>query len=247
MVKFTSKKNKGFTLSAQDIKDFTQTVIDFNALIGNDLLTTDPVMKAKLLKTYNTLSMEEITGEGELAESLEKGDKEGSLDGICDLLYTGLAYCVLEGGKCNLNRGEEWFDNEVWKGDSHSSFVEESIHDMIYSLEKNKVYAFQTELLILLGHLHHKMDIVAGFKRVTESNFSKAMLTSSIENVGQEIQTIIDKGRYTGVATREVGEYTVFTATGDLREGKTFASPKVIKSSQFKDVSELGGLLEFCK
>ena len=62
-----------------------------------------------------------------------------------------------------------------------------------------------------------------------------------------QIQTIINAGRYSGIATRTVGEYTVFTATEDLQEGRTFGSPKIIKASSFVDVDDLGGLLEFCK
>ena len=44
---------------------------------------------------------------------------------------------------------------------------------------------------------------------------------------------------------KQVGEYFVFTAGRDVQSGVVFDTPKVVKSSRFVDVEELGGLLEF--
>ena len=246
MNKFTTKK--GFTLTAKDLLNFNNTVIKFNTMMGNDLHTTDPEQKAKLVATYKNLSLEELTSEGELIESFEKGDKEGIMDGLCDLIYVGFAYCTLEGGRCNIDRDEGWVMEGSWK-DSYfrPASPKQSMTHMVDVLNSDNPYAFQTELLILLGSMYKEFDIVKGFARVTESNFSKVILTETITDLEGEIQTIINAGRYAGIATREVGEYTVFTATEDVREGRKFAAPKTIKASSFVDVSDLGGLLEFCK
>lgn len=244
MTKFTTKK--GFTLTPNDLINFNNTVIKFNTMMGNDLFTTDPEQKAKLLETYRNLSLEELTGKGELIESIEAEDKAGILDGLCDLIYTGFAYCTLEGGRCNINRNEDWVTKGSWKRDNTST-TGALLEGMVHSLETSRPYGFQTEFLNVLGRVFTEFDIVAGFDRVTESNFSKVILTNTITDLEGEIQTIINAGRYSGIATRTVGEYTVFTATEDLQEGRTFGSPKIIKASSFVDLDDLGGLLEFCK
>jgi hypothetical protein len=240
-------KKKGFTLTAKDLLNFQDTVVQFNTLIGNDLDTSDEELKAKFLSTYQSLSLEEIKGDLELLESIKVGDKAGILDGICDLIYTGFAYCYISGGRCDLDRGESWLLKGDWKkglgGDTPEQYIEHTLGE----LEKGDAFGFQTGLLHLLGHFYKDFDIVKGFERVTKSNFSKAIPITDIKNLDEEIKTIEDKGRYAGIGTREVNGFMVFTAMEDLQEGRKFASPKIIKASSFVDVEALGGLLEFCK
>ncbi|MCP3686086.1 MAG: hypothetical protein GY861_25855, partial [bacterium] len=187
---------------------------------------------------YATLSLEECFGEGEFLESWKKGDHEGVLDGIADMCFTVMQWNVLNGD--DLTMKDEWIVKDLLVQSE-----EHLVEDLCRAIETKNHMDSITYLVALLKFKSKEYDIVGVFNRVHKSNLSKAVHVKSGVDTDKEVDYILSQGRYEDITVVKSGDYLVFKAGRDSRSGVVFDKAKVIKSRQFVDVQDLGGLLEF--
>lgn len=221
-------------LTFADILDFQTKVIEWNQIFG-----INPDSK-EYIGLYQQLTFEECFKENELVESVEKGDMVGVADALADNLFTCLQWAVLDGKPLTLD-DKQWFDRVV-KGNDMKTIALEQYKDAIIDEDS---YKAQTALLHLLESYSDVIDIIGAFNLVHESNLSKAVHESKEIDIAAEITYIEAQGRYGNITCVKSGEYWVFKAGQDLRDSITFDKPKVVKSSHFLDVNDLGGLSQF--
>lgn len=221
-------------LTFADILDFQTKVIEWNKIFG-----INPDSK-EYIGLYQQLTFEECFGTDELVESVEKGDMVGVADALADNLFTCLQWAVLNGKPLTLD-DKQWFDRVV-KGNIMKNIALEQYKDAI--IEEDS-YKAQTALLHLLESYSDVINIVGAFNLVHKSNLSKAVHESKDIDIAAEIAHIESQGRYGDVTCVKSGEYWVFKAGQDVRDGVTFDKPKVVKSSLFLDLDDLGGLGQF--
>lgn len=210
-------------------------VVNWNKIFG--INSTD----SEFTTLYGQLTSEECFGEGELLDSLEKDDQAGVLDALIDLVFTGFQWSVLSG--VSLEEYEDkWFNEDVVTG----TFSREILVDMLaHYIKQGSASSTQTILVNLLYQYSEVFDIMAAFERVLESNMSKAIHVEKHVDIKQEVAMIEEQGRYGDITFNQQGDYFIFKAGKDLRENVTFDKPKIIKSTHFKSVEDLGGLEEF--
>ncbi len=221
--------NKVSLLTPQDFIDFEEGVLNFNKCMGNVVGTREE--NKKLINTYQKLSYEECFGEGELLDSVEKGDLEGELDGLIDCVFTVFYWNNLTHPKRFLSQELTWLRNL-----STAEDVGVCYDTLSESIGEEDAMNSQTELIHLLFDAQNKFDIRGAFKEILSSNMSKFAVKGEI-NIEEEKTYIEGKGRYFDITTEEVNvggkTYIAFKAGKDLQNNVTFVSPKLIKCSTF--------------
>ena len=220
-------------LTFADVLEMQRKVVQWNKLFG-----INPTDK-EYIPLYKSLSDEEFFGDSEFLESWNKKCEEGQLDGAADLSFTTFQWAVLD-DNCIDPADECWFE-----GIGADSDITPYIEGLGKELERGDSFASQTELLHILKRLSTKYNVKAAFDRVCESNYSKAVHKDKNVDIRAEIDYITSKGRYADITAEESGDYIIFKAGMDVESGVVFDKKKVIKSRQFVDIPELGGLLEF--
>lgn len=223
------------TITYKDILDMQQKVIRFNEVMGND------VNDKSLIPTHINLTKEESK---ELLQAYKDDNHEEVIDAIIDIFFTGCYWWVLD--DFTLTGADPWFKEGYWT-QSQGAIVE----DIGYVLDtvntraiSSTIHDFQCNFLHLIGNVSKVYNLVGAFERVYQSNMSKTCLKKDVD-VEKEIEYIETQGRYSDVFAEENGEYVVFKARKDLQEGNFFENGKIVKSSEFVSVEDLGGLGEF--
>lgn len=222
---------------SDDIIAFQDKVLEWNNLFGNSVTNKD------LIEDYRNYTLEEVGGKNELVYSAIKGDEEGVLDAICDVIYTGFMYLALNGKQ---------FSQDAAFADISSSMSDMSAGvAMKLALEKKDVDKFQLYLINYLNYAKSKFYIKKAFSRVTESNFSKAFVLKDGEtshDLYKYKEAVEKAGRYQDIFFEYHDGRYIAKAKTDLRENKTYSAGKIVKSDYwFKSVEALGGLKEFIK
>lgn len=224
-------------LTPEDIYYMQSEVIKWNSVFGNS-----PTDKS-LIPTYENLVREEWGGKGEYYESYLAGDLVGRADGICDLVFTGMMLAALN--ECHYTENDRrWLEIVCSKPEVDLNDEVRNTHSWISegAFMHNKLAA---SLPYLLRAESEYMDIRGAFDRVLESNYSKAIHMPAKVDIADEITRIEAQGRYAEVFTDIKGKWIILRAHQDFQEGKYFEKGKIVKSSLFKDVKDLGGLDEF--
>lgn len=224
-------------LTPDDVYYMQSEVIKWNTVFNNS-----PTDKS-LIPTYESLVREEWGGKGEYYESYLAGDVVGRADGICDLIFTGMMFAVLNG--CHYAENDRlWLKIVCSKPEVNLNDEVRNIHSWIDEMTfmHNKLAA---SLSYLLRAESEYMDIRGAFDRVLESNYSKAIHMPAKVDIVEEIARIEAQGRYADIFSDIKGKWIILRAHQDLQEGKYFEKGKIVKSSSFKDVKDLGGLDEF--
>jgi hypothetical protein len=221
---------KEFTL--ETFKGMIDKVVAWNAIGGN--LPTDNSLET----IYLTLSREEAFSVNEFLQGWFNKDWEMVADGLADLTFTaGFLSCIV-GSDFSRTAGI-------------ISTVDEAVANLTAGLINFDSFSKKYlggNLFRLCEEMSEFMDVQSVFDRVNQSNLSKYVHESVLHEgfcLDGEVQHIESQERYSGVDWKQVGEYFVFTAGQDVKSGVVFDTPKVVKSSRFVDVEELGGLLEF--
>ncbi len=220
-------------LTFADVLEMQRKVVQWNKLFG-----INPTDK-QYITLYRELSKEEFFDKGEFLESWDKRCDEGILDGAADESFTTFQWAVLDGNSIDPS-DEDWFD-----GIDADSDITPYIQGLGKELERGNSFASQTELLHILKRLSTKYNVKAAFDRVCESNYSKAVHKDKNVDIEKETAYITSQGRYGEITCETSGDYVIFKAGKDIRSGVVFDKPKVVKSSFFVDVEELGGLACF--
>ena len=214
-------------MQVSDIKQMLSDVVTFNTIMGNSLDNKD------LISTYESLTKEEFFGKGEFKDSYIKGDLEGQLDGLCDLVYTCGYWALLEGYNLENNVGTalDFTDN---------TFLSDDIKDLEYSINEGlSAYALNNLITILSKkEVTSKFDIVGAFNEVKRSNLSKFVPAESVD-IDEEVTYIESVGRYADISVEEIetedGVLLAFKAGKDLQNNVTFKKPKLIKTRNFSE------------
>ncbi|QXN60184.1 hypothetical protein KUA24_117 [Vibrio phage HNL01] len=215
-------------LEAQDFIDMQTKVLHFNTVMGNS------VEDKSLIPTYQSLCLEELTGEGELIGSLDKGDMEGVCDGISDLVFTAFMYASLKG--VNLKVEREWLDRLCTEGVVEDIPLEAYAQHMLAEVENGYARAAQRWLIMMMVQHQDKFDFSGAVSEVYDSNMSKFIPVYKMTGEGAEFECslIEGNGRYGTVFFETVSangeEYYSFRALQDKANGVTFSgSGKLIK------------------
>ena len=218
--------DKKVTLS--NVKGMFYTVLDWNRTGGN--LPSDK----SLTKVYHQLTIAEFEGKGEFLPSYRSNDDEGIMDGIADMLYTGLFWAATEG--MNESHLQHMYLGSV----GLEKDLDYCIALLTRALNKGDSFLFVKYLILLLKIYETKYDLVSVFKEVSISNYSKYPKVEDVEDPEKELEIILDKGRYVGLDYKEFEGRYIFTAMQDLQDDVRFDKPKIIKPpSTFKEVSNL--------
>ena len=221
-------------LTFADVLEMQRKVVQWNKLFG-----INPTDK-EYIPLYHELSKEEFFGEGEFLESWDKRCDKGILDGLCDMVFTTFQWGVLEG--CPLVTSDrDW----VEKVDTLAPEIHISVIGSSLPYKKCGAFDIVSELIYLLVQASTQYNVKAAFDRVCESNYSKAVHKDKNVDIEKEIEYITSQGRYGDITCETSGDYIIFKAGKDIRSGVVFDKPKVVKSSFFVDVEELGGLACF--
>lgn len=222
-------------LTFTDVLEMQHKVVQWNKLFG-----INPTDK-EYIPLYHSLSKEEFFDKGEFLESWNNDCDEGILDGAADLTFTVFQWAVLSG--FNMEPIDEcWFE-----GIESCSEITHYVNALGLELEVKggKSFGVQTVLLYILKGLSAKYNVKAAFDRVCESNYSKAVHKDKNVDIEKEIEDITSQGRYGDITCETSGDYVIFKAGKDIRSGVAFDKSKVVKSSFFVDVKDLGGLACF--
>lgn len=219
------------------IADFRQCIVqvcEWNLACGNDYnKPTDA-----LISTYQGLSDEESREFVDAILSLDYGEM---VDAICDMMFVVGFGAVLQGLSIQT--------------------IEPVVGTYLDVVKAIKNKDLKTALQVLAYIVtsgnplveNRKVDYLSAFTRVCESNFSKFIPADSIteDELKLECEKIEKVGDYSDITYElrgEVGHQVyVLLARTDVRcvPPRHFKSPKIIKSSSFVSVEELGGLEEF--
>lgn len=224
-------------LTPEDIYYMQSEVTKWNEVFRNSL--TDK----SLIPTYENLVREEWGGKGEYYESYLAGDLVGRADGICDLIFTGMMLATLN--NCHYTKKDKgWLEYVLSRSNVD---LDEEIKEI--GLWINDAASIHSKISAHLPHLlraeSEYMNIRRAFDRVLESNYSKVIHMPAKVDIAEEIARIEAQGRYADIFSDIKGKWIILRAHQDLQEGKYFEKGKIVKSSLFKDVKDLGGLDEF--
>lgn len=217
-------EKKVFTRSDFDciIKD----VVFWNSLAGN--FPEDKTLE----EVYLQLSREEMFGKNEFLQGWFTGDRVMQADGVGDLLFTvGMLSSIL--GETDAPSSYE---------DYLGHLLTEEVVEMLSSVLISYQGAVRDYLFGLCLKMSEVMDVYSVFRVIYESNVSKFIHESEIENgidLDAEARSIESQGRYAEVSYKQVGEYFAFTAGRDVESGVVFSKPKIVKASTFKEPASL--------
>ena len=214
-------------VTLSNVKDMFYTVLDWNRTGGN--LPSDK----SLTKVYHQLTIAEFEGKGEFLPSYYSNDDEGIMDGIADMLYTGLFWAATEG--MNESHLQHMYLGSV----DLDKDLECCIALLTRALTKGDSFLFVKYLILLLKVYETKYNLVSIFKEVSISNYSKYPKVEIVTDPEKELEIILDKGRYVGLDYKETDGRYIFTAMQDLQDDVRFDKPKIIKSSQYIEPVDL--------
>lgn len=217
---------KEFTV--ETFNEMLDKVVFWNSLGGND------VEDKSLIPMYLTLSREEMFGPNEFLQGWFNDDKVMQADGVADLIFTvGFLSQLKKERKlilddedlCPLSTGEVIY-----------YLAGELIEEIYYTCLYDSLYG-------LCYKISEYIDVEAVFNAVYESNMSKYVDIKTIGDlewfIHEEIGDIESQGRYAEIVTRKQGDYIILLANKDVREGKVFDKPKVVKTSRFFEPKNL--------
>ncbi len=217
-------------LTAEQFQYMEDKVIEFNYLIGNDPDNQD------LIPTYKNLCLEEGR---EYLVADENDDHVERIDALVDSVFTGFM----------LNRLQEGVGYHDWFSKCTYEVGASTFHTAFSALEEGDIEGYTTTLTIALYKESARYNIMAAFKRVCESNFSKAIPKEKVESgeiiLADCIKEVYDSGRYEGVISEDLGSHYVIKALRDTKENLEYETGKIIKGSWYLSVEQLGGLEEF--
>ncbi len=219
-------------LTAEQFQYMEDKVIEFNYLIGNDPDNQD------LIPTYKNLCLEEGR---EYLVADKNDDHVERIDALVDSVFTGFMLNRLH----EKERFGSWFD-VVTDG----NFRDSTFLTAFEAISQDEVFEYTTGLVIALYKESERYDIMGAFKRVSESNFSKAIPKEKVESgeivIADCIKEVYDSGRYEGVTSEDLGSHYVIKALRDTKENLEYETGKIIKGdSWYRSVEQLGGLEEF--
>lgn len=214
-------------LSSKDFREFNAQVLGWNETFGNK------VSNGSLIDTYKNLTLEELN---ETITAFKSNDHEEVIDGLCDVIYTGFFWSNLNGVTIGDVLGLD---------DSPLESISVTLTNMKRSLLEGDVLCFMSYLKDTLVELSSKYNFVEAFKRVTESNFSKAIPVEG-SDIDKIIEDVYGEGRYSSIFKEQRGSFYILKARDDMKEGVKYPLGKIIKvNGLYKSVEELGGLKEF--
>lgn len=224
------------TVITDEILDFQKTVLEWNETFGNVI---NPDTKQDLLDLYRNLTVEEICGAGEFLRSYMAKDDEGVIDALCDIIYTGFMYLNCAGK--SFKKDEVLIDFFQDKApDRYDILLLQA------AVQEDEFNFFKHSFISMLNYYTNYYNIQDAFKRITESNYSKAIPTEKYQP--KKVAEFLRKeGRYERIEVIDSpdGKYKVVRAFEDLREGKILTKGKIIKGDWYKSVEDLGGLSPF--
>lgn len=215
-------------ITTKDVMNMVQGVKDFNTIMGNDLTNKE------LTQTYFDLTKEEFSGDKEFYMSYLDEDKEGTLDGLIDLVFTSFAWYLLGGYKF-----KEGYIDQLIK-ESNMTTLKTDVYDLKDLISQGLSYYTVNTLIRILtkDEVTSQFDIMGGFKNILDSNMSKVILDGEL-NIEDELKLIESKGRYKDITVQEVvnggNVYLAFKAGEDTENNVKFKAPKIIKTSLFKE------------
>lgn len=243
--KAPSKSGKP-SLTAKDFLHMQDKVIKWNELAGNVIPKLGRAIDLDLVKTYRQLSHEEVFGKNELLQGFEENDLEMIADGLCDCVFTVFMWAALDRTPLDPKRDLDWLEkverrDEVIVNDNDDP---KNLADHLgKDVKEDDAFSAQTHLIILLQTMNTKIDVMAAFEKVCESNYSKFPLTCEVPDPLEECKLIEKKGRYVGITckTLDEGRRYVFLANAEVcgDKVKAYGKPKIVKSRQFVDVQDL--------
>lgn len=158
--------------------------------------------------TYNvanfrlTLIREELYGKNELVDSMQRDDRVGVLDGVCDVLY------VVYGAMATYGLEPDDYVHVVTKHDTNfptagrTNYLIRSLHNVVDKYERDvfndNLYEIRraTESLISLVYSiadEFNLDVVGAFEEVHSSNMSKFCFTE--HDAEHAIQIRLNEGK----------------------------------------------------
>lgn len=225
-------------LTVKDFMHMQDQVVKWNRLAGNDR------RDSSLTKTYQQLSHEEVFGKNELKQGFDTDDLEMIADGLCDCVFTVFMWSVFADNEFTSRDYGFLKDVEKKSVSYMDQSVESTFKHFAESVKVKDHFAAQTNLVILLQHMNEKIDIMEAFRRVCVSNYSKFPEKESVTDVLAECRMIEEKGRYRGICAKTIDHdrRIVFLAKSEVQDDgteKVYGSPKIVKSSQFREVENL--------
>ncbi len=206
------------TLTVEVFNNMLDGVVEWNAIAGND------VNDKSLIPTYLKLSREEFFGNNELLQSWFNEDKVGTLDGLCDLVFTYGYLTQLKLGKDSLTKTVL----------IQSYKPKQTLDFLSASLILDSPFGMSKGLYELLQSFEDQFDIVGAFEEVLRSNMSKFPLTVDVY-IEDELELLNRSDRYGDIDFKFVGDRVVFLAGRDKQSNVVFGSPKIIKPSTFSE------------
>jgi len=220
-------------ITTKDVMTMVQGVKDFNIVMGNDLTNKE------LTQTYFDLTKEEFSGSGEYYQSYLHNHKDGILDGMIDLVFTSVAWYLLQG----YTFKEEYIER-LLTIEADMTTLQTDVEDLGRLINRGLSYYTVNTLIRILGKtsVQEQFNIMGGFKNILESNMSKVILDGELD-IEEELKLIESKCRYKDITVQEVinggNVYLAFKAGEDTENNVKFKAPKIIKTSLFKE-PELG-------
>ena len=217
-------------LTEEQFQYMEDKVIEFNYLIGND------PNNQELIPTYKNLCLEEGR---EYLVADENDDHVERIDALVDSVFTGFM----------LNRLQEEVGYGNWFSMCTSGVTTSTFQTAFSALGEEDIEGYTTGLPTALYKESERYNIMGAFKRVSESNFSKAIPKEKVESgeivIADCIKEVYDSGRYEGVTSEDLGSHYVIKALRDTKENLEYETGKIIKGSWYLSVEQLGGLEEF--
>lgn len=205
---------------AQALMYLYQSTLDFNKIGGK---TISP----EYAESQEGLILEE--GVEAIVAKLRKDRKE-YLDGILDSLVVSSFRVMIAEGNDLITKEH----TNIFNPDNHSENV---LVGMLTTALLNEdwlgVMEISEDLLYLTDN-----NAIYNIYQVADSNMSKVVPVSQLDDPEEMCETIESEGRYTGVeysvTTKSNGEEVyVFTATYDVKEKRAFDKPKIVKPTGF--------------
>lgn len=205
---------------AQALMSLYASTVEFNRIGGKPL-------HPDLEDSQKEVTLEECL---ELMEGFIKGDKTLVVDSLIDILVTASFMQMIidkSDSLCHSHLGHFNVDGqskEVLAGNLLTAILKEKWIDVLEITE---------DLLYIIDE-----NAVDNVYEVLNSNMSKHVPTSQLDNPEAMCETIESEGRYTGVEyfteTLKSGQDVyVFTATYDVKNKKAFDKPKIVKPTGF--------------
>lgn len=211
---------------AQALMSIYSSTVEFNRIGGKPL-------HPDLEDSQKEVTLEECL---ELMEGFIKGDKTLIVDSLIDIIVTASFMQMIidkDDSLCYSHLSHFNVDGqskEVLAGNLLTAILKEKWIDVLEIAE---------DLLYIIDE-----NAVENVYEVLNSNMSKYVPTTQLDNPESMCETIESEGRYTGVEyfteTLKSGQDVyVFTATYDVKNKKAFDKPKIVKPTGFFKEPEL--------